>query len=61
MAAVPGKLKEFVNDIIFVDENSVLELWLLEVIHSICSWCSNTSEHVAVVAIFRASMEWKGE
>lgn len=61
MAAVPGKLKEFVNDIIFVDENSVLELWLLEVIHSICSRCSNASEHVAVVAIFRVSMEWMGE
>jgi hypothetical protein len=30
MAAVPGKLKQFVNYIMFVDENSVLELWLLE-------------------------------
>jgi hypothetical protein len=60
MAAVPGKLKEFVNDIIFVDENSVLELWLLEIIYGICSRCSNASEHVAVVAIFRVGMEWKG-
>jgi hypothetical protein len=36
MAAVPGKLKGFANDIMFVVENSVLELWLLEVRHGIC-------------------------
>jgi hypothetical protein len=56
MAAVPGKLKEFVNDIMFVDENSVLELWLLEVMHGMCSRCSTVSEHVTVVAIFRVGM-----
>jgi hypothetical protein len=61
MAAVPGKLIEFVNDIMFVDENSVLDLWLLEVRHSIRSRCSNASEYVAIVVIFRVGMKWKGE